>query len=146
MSSDIQLQLIASSEPIFCLVDERLVRQILLNLLTNAIKFSHPGGKVTVTVRADGAKGIVVAVKDTGIGIAPDDIMRVQNPFEQVDTSLARKYGGTGLGLPLTRKLIELHGGTMLLESELGRGTSVTVVLPADRLRFPPQLILAATG
>jgi len=146
MSSDIQLQMIASSEPVFCLVDERLVRQILLNLLTNAIKFSHPGGKVTVSVRADRAKGIVLVVKDNGIGIAPDDILRVQNPFEQVDTSLARKYGGTGLGLPLTRKLIELHGGTMLLESELGRGTSVTVVLPADRLRFRPQLALAANG
>jgi len=76
-----------------------------------------------------------LAVADTGIGIAPGDLERVMQPFAQVDSRLNRRYEGTGLGLPLTRGLVELHGGTMTIESELDRGTTVTVRLPAERLR-----------
>jgi signal transduction histidine kinase len=82
-------------------------------------------------------------VKDNGIGIAPEDIARVQKPFEQVETSLSRRYGGTGLGLPLTRKLIELHDGELIIDSEIGRGTTVTVALPARRFLSEARLELA---
>ena len=73
-------------------------------------------------------------VTDTGIGIAPQDFSKALEPFGQVDSSLARKYEGTGLGLPLTRQMVELHGGSLILESALGQGTTVTVTLPAWRL------------
>jgi signal transduction histidine kinase len=86
---------------------------------------------------------VFIAVKDNGIGIAPEDIARVQKPFEQVETSLARRYGGTGLGLPLTRKLVELHEAEMIIESEIGRGTTVTVALPAARFLSQTPLELA---
>jgi signal transduction histidine kinase len=113
--------------------DRRRVRQILLNLLSNALKFTTAGG--TVTVRAHvSAEGLVMQVTDTGIGIAPQDFSKALEPFGQVDSSLARKYEGTGLGLPLTRQMVELHGGRLMLESALGQGTTVTVILPAWRL------------
>jgi len=113
--------------------DRRRVRQILLNLLSNALKFTTAGG--TVTVRAHvSAEGLVMQVADTGIGIAPHDFSKALEPFGQVDSSLARKYEGTGLGLPLTRQMVELHGGRLTLESALGQGTTVIVILPAWRL------------
>jgi signal transduction histidine kinase len=113
--------------------DHRRVRQILLNLASNAVKFTQPGG--TVTVRAFCAEqGFVLQVADTGIGIAPEDFIKALEPFGQVDSSLARKYEGTGLGLPLTRHMAELHGGNLTLDSAPGQGTTVTVILPAWRL------------
>ena len=115
-------------------VDERAVKQILLNLLSNAVKFTPEGGRVSVRteLRADGA--MVVLVEDTGIGIAPENIPRALAPFSQVDSSLSRRYEGTGLGLPLVKSLIELHGGRLELTSEIGRGTVVAVVFPARRV------------
>ncbi|MBV9904990.1 MAG: hypothetical protein JO346_10475 [Alphaproteobacteria bacterium] len=130
------------STPIFAFVDERLVRQIVLNLLTNAVKFTKEHGKVTLTATVDRERGIFIRVADTGIGIAPDDIARVIRPFEQVETVLSRHHGGTGLGLPLTAKLTELHGGKLTIESQVGRGTTVTVWLPPDRLRSAPIIQL----
>jgi signal transduction histidine kinase len=113
--------------------DRRRLHQILLNLMSNALKFTPPGG--TVTVRAFCAEeGLVLQVADTGIGIAPQDFDKALEPFGQVDSSLARKYEGTGLGLPLTRHMAELHGGSLTLESAPGKGTTVTVTLPAWRL------------
>jgi len=112
--------------------DRRRMRQILLNLLSNALKFTPPGGEVmTRAFRSD--EGLVLKVTDTGIGIAPEDFSKVLEPFGQVDSRLARKYQGTGLGLPLTRQLVELHGGSLRLESTVGDGTTVTVVLPPWR-------------
>jgi signal transduction histidine kinase len=113
--------------------DRRRVRQILLNLLSNALKFTNAGGIVTVRAYPS-AEGLVMQVSDTGIGIAPHDFSKALEPFGQVDSSLARKYEGTGLGLPLTRQMVELHGGSLTLESALGHGTTVTVILPAWRL------------
>jgi signal transduction histidine kinase len=81
-----------------------------------------------------GAAGIRVTVADTGIGIAPGDIPRALEQFGQIDSSLARKYDGTGLGLPLAKRLIELHGGGLEIASIPGQGTRVTVVIPADRI------------
>jgi signal transduction histidine kinase len=113
--------------------DRRRTRQILLNLLSNALKFTKAGGRVTVRAYHT-AEGLVMQVTDTGIGIAPQDFPKALEPFGQVDSSLARKYEGTGLGLPLTRQMVELHGGHLTLDSVLGQGTSVTVTLPAWRL------------
>ncbi|MBV8650015.1 MAG: HAMP domain-containing histidine kinase, partial [Alphaproteobacteria bacterium] len=113
--------------------DQRRVRQILLNLLSNAVKFTPPQGEIRISiVRRDG--GIVVSVADTGIGIAPADIPRALERFGQVDSTLGRKYEGTGLGLPLSKRLAELHGATLEIASELGRGTTVTVTFPAERV------------
>jgi signal transduction histidine kinase len=113
--------------------DKRRMRQVLLNLVSNALKFTPGGGRVTVRViRAE--QGLVLQVTDTGIGIAHSDFHKVLEPFGQVDSSLARKYDGIGLGLPLTRQMVEMHGGTLELDSVVGHGTTVTITLPAWRL------------
>jgi PAS domain S-box-containing protein len=114
-------------------VDERRLKQVLLNLLSNAVKFTQPGGRVTVEASAD-QRGFVMRVIDTGIGIAPADIPKALEPFGQVDSKLSRKYEGTGLGLPLSKGLVELHGGRLELASEVGVGTTVTIVLPPERI------------
>ena len=88
-----------------------------------------------MSARIDETGDLLLAVADTGIGIAPGDLERVMQPFAQVDSRLNRRYEGTGLGLSLSRSLAELHGGTLTLESELDRGTTVTVRLPARRLQ-----------
>ncbi len=114
--------------------DSRQVKQMLANLMSNAVKFTDPGGVVTVRVCDTDAGGIAIEVHDTGIGIAEDDIPKALAPFVQVDRSLARKHEGTGLGLPLTNRLVELHGGRLDLESELGGGTTARLVFPANRV------------
>ena len=114
--------------------DMRSVKQALLNILTNAIKFNKRGGSITIRadVAADGWLELVVI--DTGIGMDPADIPSALTPFVQVSSSLSRSYEGTGLGLPLAKSLIELHGGKLLLESALDVGTTVTLRLPPDRI------------
>ena len=114
--------------------DPRQFKQMLANLLSNAIKFTDPGGNVSVAVRCEPARGYVFAVEDTGIGMAPEDIPKALAPFVQVDRSLARKHEGTGLGLPLTKRMIELHGGRLELKSALGLGTTATLVFPLSRI------------
>jgi PAS domain S-box-containing protein len=126
--------------------DERRLKQIVLNLGANAVKFTPPGGRVAVTLAAAAAPdaaGVVIRVTDTGIGIAAADLPRVLEPFAQIDHGLNRRHEGTGLGLPLTRRLIELHGGVLRLESELGIGTAVTVWLPQARIRPAPATVTA---
>ncbi|GIK96603.1 MAG: hypothetical protein BroJett029_08120 [Alphaproteobacteria bacterium] len=113
--------------------DPRRLRQMLINLLSNAIKFTPEGGRVEIRAAAS-ESGIAVSVADTGIGIAAADIPKALERFGQVDGSLARKYEGTGLGLPLCQKLVELHGGTLALDSEPGVGTTVTLAFPSDRI------------
>ncbi len=115
------------------LADPTKLRQILVNLLSNAVKFTPEGGRVSLSV-GRARQGVVLQVSDTGIGIAPDQIVVALSPFGQVESSMARKYDGTGLGLPLTKKLTELHGGTLELESVVNRGTVVTVWLPPERV------------
>ncbi len=114
--------------------DARRIRQVLLNLLSNAIKFTPRGGSVALTIAKTVPGGISVAVADTGIGIAERDISTALAEFGQVDSSLARKYEGSGLGLPLSKRLMELHGGTLELASAPGKGTTVTVVFPPERV------------
>jgi signal transduction histidine kinase len=116
--------------------DSRRILQIALNLLSNAVKFTEPGGQVKLEAGEDEIGGICLRVSDTGIGLAEADIPRALSLFQQVDAGHARKYDGTGLGLPLTKRLIEAHGGSMILESRYGEGTIVTA-------RFPPHQTLA---
>ena len=114
--------------------DKRALKQILLNLLSNAVKFTPRGGRITLRAERDGDGAVRLSVADTGIGIAAEDIPRAMAVFGQVDSRLARKYTGTGLGLPLSRALAELHRGTLQLASEPGVGTAVSVRLPPDRV------------
>lgn len=125
--------------------DERAMKQVLLNLLANAVKFTEPGGRITVEL-AVAESGLELTVSDTGIGIAVPDQERVFEPFMQVESELNRRFEGTGLGLPLVRSLIELHGGQVGLESKPGQGTRVIVLLPAARLLPPAALLVAATS
>jgi len=118
--------------------DARILRQVLLNLLSNAVKFTPAGGRVTVSGTWSPATGIALAVADTGIGIAAADIPKAVAPFTQIDSSFSRRYEGTGLGLPLAKSMVELHGGRLELRSEPGRGTTVTITLPAERV-LPPS-------
>ncbi|HWK47606.1 MAG TPA: ATP-binding protein [Stellaceae bacterium] len=111
--------------------DERAIRSILFNLLSNALKFTPRGGRVTVVLSRTSAGHIEMVVADTGIGIAAEDIPRLMRPFAQLENVYQRKHQGTGLGLALARSLVELHGGSIGIESEPGQGTVVTVLLPA---------------
>ncbi len=115
--------------------DERRVKQILLNLLSNALKFTPKGGRVSVDAGIDEGGGCFLSVSDTGIGIAPEDVDKVLSPFGQVDSSLSRRHEGSGLGLPLAKSLVELHGGTLDLDSEAGIGTTVAAKFPARRTK-----------
>jgi two-component system cell cycle sensor histidine kinase PleC len=108
------------------------LRQVLLNLLSNSIKFTPAQGLIAVTVRQSG-ESVRVAVSDTGVGMAPEDIPRALEPFTQIEESLTRKHGGTGLGLAVSKMLVESHGGSLTLDSERGVGTTVSLLLPVAR-------------
>lgn len=112
--------------------DERRVRQVLINLVSNAIKFTPSGGRVTVSAHRVG-DSVAISVADTGIGIASEDIPRALERFGQIDSSLSRKYEGVGLGLPLSKQLMELHSGCLEIESAPGAGTRVIMIFPAER-------------
>lgn len=113
--------------------DERRLKQIVINLLTNAIKFTQPGGAITVKSWHNTDSGFVLQVIDTGIGIALEDIPKALARFQQIDGALNRDQEGTGLGLPLSKTLVEMHGGSLDLQSQVGVGTTVTVRLPSER-------------
>jgi two-component system cell cycle sensor histidine kinase PleC len=115
--------------------DERKMKQIVINLLSNAVKFTLAGGRIDLQWQVVDGQCCELIVTDTGIGIAPADLGRVLQPFAQAESGLNRRYEGTGLGLPLTRGLVELHGGTFRLESELGRGTKAIVAFPLHRVQ-----------
>ena len=113
--------------------DELRIKQILLNLLSNAIKFTPPGGNVRVQAGLDGEERFELSIGDTGIGIAPEHMDMALSDFGQVDSALTRGFDGAGLGLPLSKKLTELHGGELSIDSKLGAGTTVTVLFPKER-------------
>jgi len=113
--------------------DEVRFKQILLNLMSNAVKFTPDGGRVSVYAQTD-AEGAVIAVEDTGIGMKPEDIEIALEPFRQIDGALSRRFDGTGLGLPLAKALVELHGGHLDIQSALAEGTVVRVRLPRERV------------
>ena len=127
------------------IADERKVKQILLNLLSNAVKFTPDGGRIEVTARPDGPNALV-AVRDTGIGIAPVDQAAVFEEFRQVGGDYARRHEGTGLGLALTRKFVELHGGRIWLESEPGKGSTFTFTIPLRPADTPASGVRDSEG
>jgi signal transduction histidine kinase len=114
--------------------DKTKLKQIMINVLSNAIKFTPPGGSVTAVTAADGDGGVSLAIRDTGIGMTEVEIRHARKLFCQVDNPLSRRFKGTGLGLPLAIQLTELHGGTLTIESTPGLGTAVTVRFPAQRI------------
>lgn len=114
--------------------DTRLVRQILINLVDNAVKFTPPGGQVGISSRCDENGDLLIAVMDTGIGMAEDEIAMALEPFHQIRRSSDIAFEGTGLGLPIANKLAELHGGSLTIESGEGAGTTATLRFPAERV------------
>src|SRR5260221_5352064 len=129
------------------LADERRLKQIVLNLLTNAVKFTPPGGRIVLSASSTAEGGVALFVADTGIGMTPEEIPVALEAFRQVDGGLTRRQDGTGLGLPLPRTLAELHGGTLTIASAPGEGTAVTVTLPRERvIRRPIASVDAACG
>jgi signal transduction histidine kinase len=114
--------------------DTARMQRVLANLLANAIKFSKTGGKVAIGFEHSPDRGLAFVVRDTGIGIAPGDMARIFEPFVQADDSMARHFGGMGLGLAISRKVARLHGGDIVLESEAGVGTTARFTLPPERV------------
>jgi PAS domain S-box-containing protein len=129
----VRLTQAASCNPPLLRGDARRLKQAVINLLTNAIKFTPAGGAVEISaIWSD--DGMALTVGDTGIGIAAADLERVMKPFVQAENWLARKHEGAGLGLAITKSICELHGGTLVLESTLGQGTTARILLPAERI------------
>jgi signal transduction histidine kinase len=119
--------------------DQRAIKQVFLNLLSNAIKFSKQGGKVSIRVIADRPDSAMVQFEDRGIGMNEEELKRALQPFGQAKPATTRDYGGTGLGLPITKGLVEAHGGRLAIDSEAGFGTVVTVILPIDGTALVPS-------
>ncbi|MEI9985913.1 MAG: ATP-binding protein [Aliidongia sp.] len=132
--ASITLEVNATADLPPVMADPSRLQQILLNLLANAVKFTPANGSVSVNAVQSAGDGIRVLVADTGIGMSPEDIPIALRPFRQLEGQLSRRYEGTGLGLPIAKMLIELHGGTLDIESQVGRGTIVCVHLPQERL------------
>jgi signal transduction histidine kinase len=122
---------------------ERMVRQIMINMVGNAIKFTPAGGFVEVTCAETSGGGYAVTVRDSGIGMSKSDIVMALTPFGQVENKMTATHNGTGLGLPLAKAMLELHGGALEIESELGRGTVVVLKFPPSRVN-PGSAIAAA--
>lgn len=130
----IKLQLELADQLPVLRADERKLKQILVNMLSNAVKFTKTGGKVTLKAWCRKDSGHVFQIVDTGIGIAPEDIPKALSRFGQVDGDLNRQYEGTGLGLPLSKALVEIHAGVFDLQSKVGVGTTITLRFPAERI------------
>jgi signal transduction histidine kinase len=124
------------------IADSRKVKQILLNLVTNAIKFSHPGGAVEIAVRTR-AGAVVIVIADHGIGMDARELQVAVSRFGQVASAWSRKHPGTGLGLPLAIGLTELHGGSLAIRSSKGLGTAVTLTFPRERSERAPDAVAA---
>jgi signal transduction histidine kinase len=132
-SRDIELTAQLSDENVEIWADERSMKQIFLNLLSNAIKFSKEGGQIYVRVVADQPDIAALEIEDQGIGMSEEEQERALQPFGQAKPVTTRNYGGTGLGLPITKGLVEAHGGTLTIDSRAGHGTLVRIVLPRER-------------
>ena len=131
--SEVALESDLSGDIPFLMADRQQVMQMLLNMIGNSIKYTKPGGCIRVTQGLEGCGALILTVSDTGIGIAPEDMDRTLVPFGQIDNELTRKHSGTGLGLPLTRRLIELHGGHLSMTSRPEVGTTVSLQFPSHR-------------
>lgn len=135
------------TDMVIVLADQKRLKQVILNVLSNSVKFTPEGGSVTIKCWKDFDEGMIfISVKDTGVGMAPQDLARALSPFGQVDNKLSRKYEGTGLGLPLTKKLVELMRGKFDIKSELTLGTTVIVSfpIPSNEVNLGPETNLIA--
>ena len=130
--SDLSVQL--PDEDVEIWADERSMKQILLNLLANAINFSNSGGQVCVRVISGKPEVAVIEIADHGIGMDEEEQERALQPFGQAKPAMTRNAGGTGLGLPITKGLVEAHGGTLTIESRSGFGTTVRIEMPRERI------------
>lgn len=127
-----------TDQPVVIRADAQRLRQVMLNVAGNAVKFTPRGGSVGVTMRPDMRGGAIITVSDSGVGIAEANLQHVFEPFWQADSGLDRLKEGAGIGLPLSRQLIALHGGRLELESRIGEGTKITILLPEQRA-LPPR-------
>ncbi len=116
-----------------------MVKQMVINLLSNSVKFTPEGGRIRVEATREASGDLLLKVIDTGIGLTAEEIPIALTPFRQVESGLTRKHGGTGLGLPLVKSLIELHGGSLKIESEPERGTTVVLRFPVGRVLGAPR-------
>jgi len=113
-------------------LDQQRIKQVLYNLISNALKFTEEAGQICIHASKAGATSLKISVKDNGIGIRTEDLKRLYLEFEQLEVGAARRYEGTGLGLALTKRIVELHGGTIGVESEVGKGSTFTVLVPCE--------------
>ena len=132
-ASDVSLSMSVEAGAQELLGDARAVRQIILNLLSNAVKFTERGGRVSVDAKKRSDRGITLSVTDNGVGIPPEAISRILEPFEQAGSALTRRWEGIGLGLPIVKRLVDLHGGELVIESTEGEGTTVSIRMPPSR-------------
>ena len=132
--SGVGLEVLTATSLPLLVADKRLLKQILLNLLSNAIKFTPAGGRVTVKAALEANGGMRITVSDTGIGMNPEDITKAMSPYGQIDSRVSRKHEGTGLGLPISHSLARLHDGELDVQSKPGQGTSITLILPPQRV------------
>jgi len=141
----LEIELIAPLQPVWLYLDREKLEQAMLNLLSNAFKFTEEGGRIQVSVREedDSAR---ISVSDTGVGIARDKLHTIFDRFAQVDGSETRRYSGTGIGLALVKSHVELHGGTIDVESEQGKGTIFTISLPRGKAHLAPDQVREASG
>ncbi len=130
----LHIQLVIPGPLPFIVVDGRRIKQIILNLMSNAVKFTPPGGRITLRAELEAPHGLKVSVMDTGIGMTKEEIAISLEQFGQIDNELSRQHEGTGLGLPIARSLAELHGGKLDVESKKDAGTTVTLWLPMQRI------------
>ena len=134
------------TEPLLARLDARLTRQALINLIGNALKFSRPDGRVLVRLSDEANGALRIDIIDEGIGIPHHFIEEAMKPFNQVENSEARRYGGIGLGLPLAKQFVELQGGRLELESQMDAGTRASILLPAFRRVSPKAQTDIATN
>ncbi len=138
---DISLTVDLPVHAILLRADPQLLSQVIINLLSNAFKFTPSGGEISVRLANEEGGGCQIRIDDTGIGISNEDLSKVIEPFVQVEGAFNRKYEGTGLGLPLSKRMMELHGGNLEIDSKLGEGTSATIRFPADRVITLPTSV-----
>jgi PAS domain S-box-containing protein len=129
------LELVEPLPEIHLWADELRLKQVLLNILSNSVKFTPRSGGVRLSASADRQSGIELLIEDTGIGMSEEEMAIALQPFGQVQNAMSRVHQGTGLGIPISQRLLELHGGALRIESVSGEGTKVRISLPADRLR-----------
>jgi signal transduction histidine kinase len=135
---NVALEYVPPAANLIVRADSYRLRQVLLNLLSNAVKFTQPSGRVTLSARIRDAGELAISIADTGIGMSASDLSAALEPFQQVDQGLARRYEGTGLGLPLARRLSELLGAQLALTSAVGKGTDAVVSFPRELYAAAP--------